>query len=44
MGEITLVKLLEKIKEMPPLPQSVTQILEISKSTKSSAQDPGKSV
>ena len=39
MGEITLVKLLEKIKEMPPLPQSVTQILEISKSTKSSAQD-----
>ncbi len=39
MGKITLVKLLEKIKEMPPLPQSVTQILEISKSTKSSAQD-----
>lgn len=39
MGKITLVKLLEKIKEMPPLPQSVTQILEISKNTKSSAQD-----
>ncbi len=39
MGKITLVKLLEKIKEMPPLPQSVTQVLEISKSTKSSAQD-----
>jgi len=39
MGKITIVKLLEKIKEMPPLPQSVTQILEISKSTKSSAQD-----
>lgn len=39
MSKITLVKLLEKIKEMPPLPQSVTQILEISKSTKSSAQD-----
>jgi putative nucleotidyltransferase with HDIG domain len=39
MGKITLVRLLEKIKEMPPLPQSVTQVLEISKSTKSSAQD-----
>ncbi len=39
MSKITLVKLLEKIKEMPPLPQSITQILEISRSTKSSAQD-----
>lgn len=39
MGKITLFGLLEKIKDLPPLPQSVTQILEITKSTKSSAKD-----
>ncbi len=39
MGKITLVKLLIKVKEMPPLPQSITQILELTKSTKSSAHD-----
>jgi HD-like signal output (HDOD) protein len=39
MSKITLIKLLDKIKEMPPLPQSITQILELTKSTKSSAKD-----
>ncbi len=39
MSKITLVKLLEKVKDMPPLPQSVTQVLEITKSPNSSAQD-----
>ncbi len=39
MGKITLAKLLLKVREMPPLPQSITQILELTKSTKSSARD-----
>jgi putative nucleotidyltransferase with HDIG domain len=39
MSKLTLVKLLDKVKDMPPLPQSITEILEITKSTKSSAQD-----
>ncbi|MCP4252925.1 MAG: HDOD domain-containing protein [Candidatus Scalindua sp.] len=39
MGKITLARLLLKVKEMPPLPQSIIQILELTKSTKSSACD-----
>ena len=39
MVKITLIQLINKVKEMPPLPQSITQILEITKDTSSSAQD-----
>ncbi len=39
MAKISLVKLLSEIKELPPLPQSITQILEITKDTNSSIQD-----
>jgi len=39
MSKITLIQLLEKIKDMPPLPQSITQVLELTKSPKSSAND-----
>ncbi len=39
MSKITLIQLLEKIKDMPPLPQSITQILELTKSPNSSAND-----
>ncbi len=39
MSKITLARLLFKVKEMPPLPQSIAQILELTKSTKSSAHD-----
>ncbi len=39
MGKITLIKLVNKVKEMPPLPQSIIKILEITKKDDSSAQD-----
>ncbi len=39
MGRITLLKLVNKVKEMPPLPQSITQILEITKDDKSSSRE-----
>jgi putative nucleotidyltransferase with HDIG domain len=39
MGRITLIKLVNKVKEMPPLPQSITQILEITKDDKSSSRE-----
>jgi len=39
MGKIPLIKLLNKIKELPPLPQSIPQILEITRRPDSSAQD-----
>ena len=39
MSKITLTRLLIKVKSMPPLPQSITQILELTKSAKSSAHD-----
>ncbi len=39
MRKISLAKLLVKVKDMPPLPQSISRILELTKSTKSSAQD-----
>ena len=39
MSKITLFQLLDKVKEMPPLPQSITQILDITKNPKSSAED-----
>jgi putative nucleotidyltransferase with HDIG domain len=39
MSKITLAKLLVKVKDMPPLPQSIPQILELTRSTKSSAHD-----
>ncbi len=38
MAKITLIQLINKVKEMPPLPQSITKILEITKDTNSSAQ------
>ena len=37
MRKITLAKLLVKVKDMPPLPQSIPQILELTRSTQSSA-------
>ncbi len=39
MSKITLAKLLVKVKDMPPLPQSIIQILELTRSSKTSAQD-----
>jgi putative nucleotidyltransferase with HDIG domain len=39
MSKMTLARLLIKVKGMPPLPQSITQLLELTKSTKSSAHD-----
>lgn len=39
MSKITLMKLVNKVKEMPPLPQSITQILEITKDDKSSSRE-----
>ncbi len=39
MGKITLMKLVNKVKEIPPLPQSIIQVLEITRNDKSSAQD-----
>ena len=39
MGKITLVQLLSKVKEMPPLPQSIVQILEITKDENFSNQE-----
>ncbi|MCP4254768.1 MAG: HDOD domain-containing protein [Candidatus Scalindua sp.] len=39
MGKITLLKLVNKVKEMPPLPQSITQILEITKDDSSSSRE-----
>jgi len=39
MSKITLAKLLVKVKDMPPLPQSISRILELTRSTKSSAHD-----
>ncbi len=37
MGRITLTKLVRKVREMPPLPQSITQILEITRDDNSSS-------
>ena len=39
MGKITLIKLVGKVREMPPLPQSITQILEITKDDSSSSRE-----
>jgi len=39
MAKITLIQLINKVKEMPPLPQSITQILEITKDEKSSSRE-----
>ncbi len=39
MGKITLMMLVNKVKEIPPLPQSIIQILEITKNDKSSVRD-----
>ena len=39
MSKITLAKLLVKVKDMPPLPQSITQILKLTRNPKSSVQD-----
>ncbi len=39
MHKITLIELVNKVRKMPPLPQSITQILEISKDEKSSSQE-----
>ena len=39
MGKITLAKLLIKVRELPPLPQSVAQILELTGSAESSAKE-----
>jgi HD-like signal output (HDOD) protein len=39
MSKISLARLLIKVKSMPPLPQSIAQILELTKSDKSSAHD-----
>ncbi|MCP4253532.1 MAG: HDOD domain-containing protein [Candidatus Scalindua sp.] len=39
MGKITLISLVNKVREMPPLPQSIIKILEITKKDDSSAQD-----
>lgn len=39
MGKITLIKLINKVKEIPPLPQSIIRVLEITRNDKSSAQD-----
>jgi putative nucleotidyltransferase with HDIG domain len=39
LGKITLAKLLIKVKELPPLPQSVAQILELTGSAESSAKE-----
>jgi|TARA_Y100000310_G_scaffold327236_1_gene393263 HD-like signal output (HDOD) protein len=39
MAKITLVQLVNKVKKMSPLPQSITQILEISKDEKSSSKE-----
>ncbi len=38
MAKITIVQLLSKVKEMPPLPQSIVQILEITKDENFSTQ------
>ncbi len=39
MSKITLSQLLVKVKDLPPLPQTIPQILHLTRSTKSSAQD-----
>ncbi len=39
MGKISLISLVNKVKNMPPLPQSITQILEITKDDKSSSRE-----
>ncbi|MFQ5962814.1 MAG: HDOD domain-containing protein [Candidatus Scalinduaceae bacterium] len=39
MSKISLFKLLNKVKDLPPLPQSISQILELTRSANSSAQD-----
>ncbi|MDR4505149.1 MAG: HDOD domain-containing protein [Candidatus Scalindua sp.] len=39
MSKISLVKLLNKIEELPPLPQSIPQILDITRNPDSSAHD-----
>ncbi|MCP4268341.1 MAG: HDOD domain-containing protein [Candidatus Brocadiaceae bacterium] len=39
MEKITLIKLVSKVRNMPPLPQSTTQILKITKDDKSSSKE-----
>ena len=39
MKKITLIALINKVREMPPLPQSIIQILEIVNNDKSSSQE-----
>ncbi len=39
MEKITLIKLVNKVRNMPPLPQSITQILKIAKDDKSSSKE-----
>ncbi len=39
MGKITIVQLLSKVKEMPPLPHSILQILDITKDENFSTQE-----
>ncbi|MHC4320703.1 MAG: HDOD domain-containing protein [Planctomycetota bacterium] len=39
MGKITLAKLLTKVRDLPPLPQSVAQILELTGRAESSAKE-----
>lgn len=39
MRKITLIELVNKVRKMPPLPQSITQILEIVKDDKSSSRE-----
>ncbi|MCP5002630.1 MAG: HDOD domain-containing protein [Planctomycetes bacterium] len=39
MSKISLIKLVTKIKELPPLPQSIPRILEITRNPDSSAQE-----
>tara|TARA_B100001964_G_scaffold104320_1_gene116538 strand:+ start:953 stop:1180 length:228 start_codon:yes stop_codon:yes gene_type:complete len=39
MSKMTLARLLIKVKSIPPLPQGIAQILELTKSDKSFAHD-----
>jgi putative nucleotidyltransferase with HDIG domain len=39
MAKVTLIQLVNKVKKMPPLPQSITQILKISKDERSSSKE-----
>ena len=39
MEKITLIQLVSKVRNMPPLPQSITQILKITKDDKPSSRE-----